>query len=100
MDRALELGGPEPLSPLQIVAVFERVAGRRFELQFVPEEALIAQQQSAGDPFSQSFAALQRAYAHGDAIEMGRIVDAFAVRLTPVAEYAAGVVGAAPVAAG
>ena len=100
LDRTLELGGPEPLSPLQVVAIFERVGGRAFELQFVPEEVLVAQQQAAGDPFLASFAALQRAYARGDAVETGRILDVFPIRLTPVEEYAARVVGAAAVPAG
>ena len=40
----LELGGPEALTPLQVVKIFEKTLGRKFEVQFVPADALEAQQ--------------------------------------------------------
>src|SRR5689334_6623718 len=39
----LEIGGPEALSPLEVVKIFEQASGRKFELEHVPEDALQAQ---------------------------------------------------------
>src|SRR5439155_9686703 len=39
-DRVLELGGPEPVSPLDAVRAFEEVAGRSFEVEHLPVEAI------------------------------------------------------------
>jgi NADH dehydrogenase len=84
----LELGGPEALSPLQVVRIFEEIGGRPFTVQHVPEDALQAQQEAATDPMEQSFAGLMRCYAQGDAIEMGATLEAFPLQLTSVREYA------------
>jgi len=94
VDATLELGGPEALTPLEVVSVFEGVAGRRFEVQHVPVEALVTQQESATDPMAQSFAGLMRCYAKGDAIDMAPILRDFPIRLTTVREYAVRHVGA------
>ncbi len=91
----LELGGPEALTPLEAVAVFERVGGKPFTVQHVPVEALAAQQAAATDPMQQSFAALMRCCAEGDAIDMRAVLEAFPLRLTSVEEYAASVLGVA-----
>jgi NADH dehydrogenase len=84
----LELGGPEALSPQQVVGIFEEVSGRPFEVTFVPEEALQAQQASSTDPMAQSFAGLMRSYARGDPIDMQATLETFPLQLTSVREYA------------
>ena len=86
-NATLELGGPEALSPLQVVKIFEEVGGRSFELQFVPEEALEAQQAAATDAMQQSFSAAMRAYAGGDSIEMTNRFQIFAVQPTTMQQY-------------
>lgn len=87
-NAALELGGPEALTPLQMVSVFERAQGRTFDVQFVPSEALAAQQAAATDPMQQSFSGLMRCYAAGDPIDMRETLKAFPIRLTSVEEFA------------
>ena len=87
-NTTLELGGPEALSPLQIVKIFEEASEQQFEVQHVPEEALQAQQQAATDPMEQSFAGLMRCYAQGDPIDMQSTLEAFPVQLTSVEDYA------------
>ena len=87
-NATLELGGPEALSPLQIVKIFEEASEQQFEVQHVPEEALQAQQQAATDPMEQSFAGLMRCYAQGDPIDMQSTLEAFPVQLTSVEDYA------------
>jgi uncharacterized protein YbjT (DUF2867 family) len=64
-DAVLELGGPEALSPLEAVRIFEEVSGRGFAVQMVPEAALRAQFEGAQDPLQRAFAALMLAYASG-----------------------------------
>jgi uncharacterized protein YbjT (DUF2867 family) len=64
-NRILEVGGPQDLSPLEVVGIFEKVSGAPFERQFVPEAALLAQLESANDPLAETFAKLQLEYVHG-----------------------------------
>ena len=93
-NATLELGGPEALSPFDVVRIFEQVGGRSFEVQHVPVEALQAQQEAATDGLQQSFSALMRAYAQGDAIDMRQTLQAFPLKLMTVREYAQRVLGA------
>ena len=93
-NATIEMGGPQALSPLQVVAIFEKVSGRKFEVQHVAEEALQAQQAGATDPMQQSFVGLMRVYAQGDPIEMQATFKAFAVQPTTVEEYARRVLAA------
>ena len=87
-NAILELGGPEALSPLEVIKVFENAGGRPFEMQFVPDDALLAQQAAANDPMQQSFVGLMRCYAAGDPIAMADTLKTFAVQPSTVQEYA------------
>jgi uncharacterized protein YbjT (DUF2867 family) len=86
--RIIEVGGPEPLSPLDVVRIFEEESGRKFQVEHVPEQTLRQQYESAQDSLQKSFAALMLAYAHGDAIDMGPALKLFPIRLTSVRDYA------------
>lgn len=87
-NAILEMGGPEALSPLQVVQIFEEIGGKSFEVEHVPAEALEEQQKGATDPMQQSFAALMCCYAQGDAIDMQATLKAFPLQLTSVRDYA------------
>src|SRR5262245_49020134 len=87
-NAVVEMGGPEALSPLDVVRIFESSVGKSFEIQHVPEEALQAQKAQATDPLSQTFPALMLAYAGGDVIDMQATQRNFPVRLTSVTDYA------------
>lgn len=93
VDATLEIGGPEALSPLEVVTIFEEVGGRNFDTVFVPEEALAAQQAAAPDDMQRSFAGLMRCYAAGDVIFMQGLARAFPITMTTVREYAARALG-------
>lgn len=84
----LEVGGPEALSPLEVVQIFEEVSGRRYTLEHVPEEVLQTQIAGAADPLQASFAGLMLQLAHGDAIDMSATLQAFPIQLTSVRNYA------------
>jgi uncharacterized protein YbjT (DUF2867 family) len=91
VDQALELGGPEALTPLEVVSIFEEVGGRAFEVQHVSEDALAAQQAAAMDGMQQSFAGLMRCYARGNPIAMAETAKAFDIDLRSVRDYATSV---------
>jgi uncharacterized protein YbjT (DUF2867 family) len=87
-NAVIELGGPDALSPLEVVKIFEEVSGKTFEVQHVPEEALQAQKQAAQDSLSSSFASLMISYAEGSTIDMEETLKKFPVKLISVKDYA------------
>lgn len=91
-NATLELGGPESISQLDAVKIFEQVSGRKFEVQFVPEAALQSQRDAAIDPMQQSFSGLMQCVAQGDPIDMTKTLKAFPIKLTSVRSYAEKVV--------
>lgn len=95
LDATLVLGGPDALSPLEVIRVFERAGGQPFEVAHVPVEALQGQLAAATDPMQQSFAGLMLAYAAGNPIDMRETLKALPVRLTSVEAYARGAYAAA-----
>jgi uncharacterized protein YbjT (DUF2867 family) len=93
--ETIEFGGPEALSPLEVVARFERIGGKPFRLEHISEEMLLAQLEGAGDPLRKSFAGLMLGYARGDAMDMAAVVERFGIQLTSVDDYARVVLGKA-----
>ena len=87
-DAVFQLGGPQGLSPLDVVRLAERTVSKAFAVQHVPEEALRAQHAGSADPLEKSFAALMLMYARGDAIDMTETLRSLPVpRLKTVQEY-------------
>lgn len=87
--RTLQVGGPEALSPLEVIARFEKAGGGSgFTVEHVPTEQLMSRFTTATDPMEKSFAALMLSYAHGGAIEMAGLTKEFGLELTPVEAYA------------
>ena len=84
----LEVGGPEALTPFEVVRIFEEESGRRFEVETIPEAKLSEQLNSANDSLEKSFAGVMLQYTHGDAIDMRRVLESIPVCLTSVREYA------------
>jgi uncharacterized protein YbjT (DUF2867 family) len=87
-QATLEMGGPEPLSQLDVVRIFERTLGVTCQLDFVPVEAL-QQQQLSPDPLQRTFGALMLGCADGDVIPgAAALAKEYGVRLRSVEEYA------------
>jgi uncharacterized protein YbjT (DUF2867 family) len=83
-----KLGGPDALSPLEVVRLAEQLVGRTIAVQHVPEEALRAQRAAATNPLQQSFAGLALYYAHGDVIDVADALRALPVQhMKSVREY-------------
>ncbi len=92
----IEFGGPKALSPLEVVAIFESLSGRQFQVEHVPEPALLSQFEGATDSMQKSFAALMLGYARGDAMDMAPVVAEFGIELTSVHDYARRVLATEP----
>lgn len=87
-NKAIEFGGSEALSPQEVVAIFEKVSGRKFEQQYVPVAALQAQFDAAPDDMSKSFSSLMLFYADGHDVNMKEVLKTFPLKLRTVKEYA------------
>jgi len=87
-NATYELGGPEALSPRDVVRIFEDLSGRTFELTFISDQSLSEQQTASNDSWMRSVAGLQRCYADGAAVDMRELTRQFPVTLTSVREYA------------
>lgn len=94
-NAVIEVGGPQALSPLEVVQIFEEVGGQPLAIERVPEDALRAQKADAADSLQESFAALMITYANGDPIEMEATLQAFPLQLASVRDYAEGVLATA-----
>ena len=88
MNAIIELGGPENLSQLEAVKIFEDVLNKNMEVQHIPLEALTAQLNSVEDGMQKSFTGLMICVAKGDFIDMKDVLRKFPVELTSVKEFA------------
>jgi uncharacterized protein YbjT (DUF2867 family) len=86
-DAILELGGPQNISPLDVIAICEEVLQRKIEVNHIPVDELQSQFNSAVDPMQKSFSGLMLCIANGDSIDMKEILKNFPVKLTSVREY-------------
>lgn len=87
-NMTLALGGPDALSSMEVVAIFEQQTGKRFKLEHVPLEALKAQKNTAPDSLSQSFAALMMSFSEESVINMQEPLKICPMVLTSVKDYA------------
>lgn len=88
INKTIELGGPQALTPLEAVRLFEEASGKKFETTRVPQEALEGQMMAAPDDISKSFAGLTLGYAKGCAIDNTLANEVFGIELQSVKAYA------------
>ncbi len=62
-NAVLPAGGPQALSPLEVVAIFEKSNGSTWQVNYVPAEALRQQKAGAAAEVQESVAGLQLMYA-------------------------------------
>jgi uncharacterized protein YbjT (DUF2867 family) len=90
-NKTIQLGGPEALSPLDAVRIFERETHRNFTVEHVCEQDLAAQKGAATDSLSASFAGLMLSLARGDTIDVTdcqTLFPSIAAGLTSLRDYA------------
>lgn len=83
-NATLEIGGPEALSPLEVVALCAELTGRELAVDHVSEASIEAQVKQAKLPQERSLAALMLAYARGNAVPMEDVAERFGLELTPL----------------
>ncbi len=88
LNQDLNVGGPENLSPLEVVRIFEQVSGQRYSVTHVPESRLEADFRAAKDPSERAIAAFKLEYARGCPMDMSETLRRIPVELTSVRTYA------------
>lgn len=91
--KVIPLGGPDPLSPLQVLRIFEELGGPVCTPEFVPEAALMAQLAGATNPFEEGFAALMLTVSRGVALDARQAVQLLPGQLVTVRDYASRLLG-------
>lgn len=86
-NKVIDLGGPEAISPLEVVRLFEEKKKNSITVTFVPEEALREQMSNANEPLQKSFFGLMLTYAAGAAVQMDDTKKKFNVDLVPVTSF-------------
>ncbi len=87
-NAILPLGGPDALSPIEVVRIFEELGGALFTVEYLVESVLRDGLKAARRPLDEALAALALGYAHGGVIDMRATLEAVPVRLVTVREYA------------
>ncbi len=90
-NRSCAIGGPQPLSPKEVVSIFEKTFDTAFTVENLPKEALLGQKAAATNPIEASFAGLMVEYANGFDVNMKGIEEHLGIELASVAAYAAAV---------
>ena len=86
-NMVVELGGPQALSPREVVRMFEAAGAGEIATESVPESALASQMNAATDPLQKSFAGLMLQCAGGDAIDTTISSRLFPFPMTSVRDY-------------
>jgi uncharacterized protein YbjT (DUF2867 family) len=87
-NKVFGLGGPEALSQLEVLRLFESLGAPKPKVEFVPEADLAGQFSTAQDPLGRSFAALMLTVARGQVVDGRAAVEALQLKLTDVKSYA------------
>ncbi|MEP6652962.1 MAG: SDR family oxidoreductase [Myxococcales bacterium] len=91
--KTVPLGGPDALSPLQVINIFEGLGPTRIGLEYVPQEALRAMLDGARNPVEQALAASMLATARGQVINPQPAQDLLPGRMVSVRDYASRLLG-------
>jgi NADH dehydrogenase len=87
-NAVIQLGGPDDLSVMDAVGIFEQESGQTFELQNVPDEALRAQMAASPDSRGKAFSGLMIGLNEVGTIDMKETLRNFPIQLTSLREYA------------
>jgi uncharacterized protein YbjT (DUF2867 family) len=93
-NAAIELGGPDRLSQLDIVEFHEELLGTRLERRFLPAGELERMHAEGRTPLEVSLAGVMLNAARGGHVDTAALAGRSGIRLTPMREFAAGRVSA------
>jgi uncharacterized protein YbjT (DUF2867 family) len=86
-NATIPVAGPEEISQLDAVKIFEDAYGKKFNIIEIPEAALEAQWSAAQNPFDKTFAGLMLGVARGLGSEVEPPLEKFPMRMTSPREY-------------
>jgi NADH dehydrogenase len=86
--NVLPLGGPDALSPLQVVRIFEELGAPRVTVEHVPESALLEQLARAKTSLEEAFAALMLGTARGLLVDQRPAQELLPAPLGTIRDYA------------
>jgi NADH dehydrogenase len=86
--KVVPLGGPDALSHLQVIRIFEELGGPKVAVEHIPEAALETQLAGASDPIQEAFAGLMLGMSRGQHIDPAPALEEVPGRLITVREYA------------
>jgi NADH dehydrogenase len=86
-NMVIELGGPQALSPHEVVRMFEAAGAGEITTESVPVPVLQGQLEGATDSLQQSFAGLMLQCAAGDAIDTTTSSRLFPFQMTSVRDF-------------
>ena len=87
-NKTLAIGGPEALTPAQVVKEFEKISKQQFIVNYIPVAALKQQADEATDYWQKIFTNLMIFYANGDAMDMKPVLEKIPLILHSVKDYA------------
>ncbi len=87
-NATLDLGGPEAMSQLDAIAVYEELTGRPLARRRLPLEELERLYADAASPLELSLAGVMLGVARGGVTDMSELAAASGIRLTSVREFA------------
>jgi uncharacterized protein YbjT (DUF2867 family) len=85
--KVVPLAGPDALSPLEVVRMFEQMTGRSVAVQCLDEPMLSAELAAAPDPIQKSFAGIKLTTARGTTFGPGPALDLLPGQLRTVREH-------------
>ena len=94
VNKTFVMGGPEALTQNEIIRRCEKIAGRSFEREFVPLDALAEQHRTAEDPLAKTFAALTHLCGEGGWLfDSEPLRNALGIELHSIDSYLAAICG-------
>jgi NADH dehydrogenase len=88
-NQTVQFGGPQPLSQLDVVAVYERLLDRKIETENMPRSEIEAMLDGAPTPTVESLAGVLLEATEPSGAEWPGFEDTFQLRRTSVADFAA-----------
>jgi uncharacterized protein YbjT (DUF2867 family) len=89
-NAAIELGGPDSVSQLDILEYHEELLGTQLERRFLPREELERMHAEGRTPLEVSLAGVMLNAARGGYVDSAGLASRSGIRLTPMREFAAG----------
>ena len=83
----IDLGGPQSISQLDAVKIFEEALQKKIDVQHIPVDVLKEQFNSSIDPVQKSIFGLMLCVAKGGRIDMQDVLSRFHIKLTSVNDF-------------